>query len=181
MKQPPRGASFDKTPMKKVDFLQAALQRLNDDVGTILDLVEGYNKKSQRQIGFWASIRMIMPIIEAISHVVGESPQNFIGNHLNVDTSFLAWDLFRHSLMHGDYLQHGKYQTKDVSWGVLMLGKGHIIKSGHIGIDVRTLYEDLKKYLEDEVAKNDQTTVDIEIGVIYSTPRQEIIDDFSKI
>lgn len=181
MKQPPRGARFEITPMKKVEFLRAVLERLNDDVGTILQLIEEHNKNSDRKIGFWASLRMIMPIVEAISHVVGESPQNFLDSHLGITTPHLAWDLFRHSLMHGDYLQHGKYQLKDVSWGVLMMGQGHIIASKHIGIDVISLYQDLKNYLEDEVARNDQTIVNVEVGVVYSTPRQEIIDDFAKL
>lgn len=82
MKQPPRGARFETTPMKKVEYLQAALEKLNNDVGTISQLIEEHNKTSARKIGFWASIRMIMSIVEAISHVIGESPQNFLGNHL---------------------------------------------------------------------------------------------------
>lgn len=181
MKQAPRGARFETTPMKKVEFLRAILERLTDDVGTILKLIEEHNKNSDRKIGFWASLRMIMPIVEAISHVIGETSQNFLGNHLGITTPHLTWDLFRHSLMHGDYLQHGKYQSKDVSWGVLMMGQGHIIASEHIGIDVISLYQDLKRYLENEVAKNDQTIVNVEVGVVYSTPRQEIIDDFLKL
>lgn len=181
MKQSPKGARFETKQMNRTDFLRDALARLNDDVGTILKLIEEHNKKSARKIGFWASVRIIMPIIEAISHVVGETPQRFLGKYLNVNTPHLAWDLFRHSLIHGDYLQHGKYQSKDVSWGVLMLGQGHIITSEHIGIDVISLYENLKEYLETEVAKNDQTIISVEIGVIYSTPKKEIIDDFSRL
>lgn len=181
MKRPPSGAKFETTQMKKVDFLKGASARLNDDVGTILGLIDEHNKKSERKIGFWASIRMIMPIIEALSHVVGETPQVFLGKYLGINIPHLAWDLFRHSLIHGDYLQHGKYQSKDVSWGVLMMGQGHIITSEHIGIDVVSLYQDLKSYLESEITKNDQTIVNIEVGVVYSTPRQEIKDDFSKL
>jgi len=181
MKQPPHGASFETTPMKKVEFLRAVLGRLNDDIATILQLIEEHNKNSVRKIGFWACLRMIMPIVEAISHVVGETPQNFLGSHLGITTPHLAWDLFRHSLMHGDYLQHGKYQSKDVSWGVLMMGQGHIIASEHIGIDVISLYQDLKRFLEEEIAKNDQTIVNVEVGVVYLTPKQEIINDFSKL
>lgn len=181
MKRPPTGAKFETTQMRKVDFFKDALARLNDDVGTILDIIVKYNKRSERKIGFWASIRIIIPIIEAISHVVGETPQKFLEKYLGVNTPYLAWDLFRHSLIHSDYLQHGKFGIKEVSWGVLMMGQGHIIKSEHIGIDVITLHQKLKKYLEKEVSKNDQTVVDIEVGVIYTTPKQEIIDDFSKL
>lgn len=181
MKRPPTGAKFEFTQMTRTDFLRDALARLNDDVGTILYLIEKHNKTHPRKIGFWASIRMMMPIIEAISHVNGESPQNFLGKYLAVNTPHLAWDLFRHSLMHGDYIQHGKFQTKDVSWGVSMFGQGHVITSEHIGIDVISLYQKLKEYLESEVAKNDSTIINIEVGVIYATPKKEIRDDFAKL
>lgn len=181
MKQPPKGAVFEKRQMNKTEFLQAALNRLNDDVGTFFTLFEEHNKKHIRKVGFWASIRLLMPIIEAISHVVGEKPQDFLTNHLDIKTGYLTWDLFRHSLIHGDYLQHAKYQNKEVGWGVAFIGVGHIINEGHIGIDPIYLFKSLKKYLEIELAKNDQSLVDIEVGVIYLNPKQEIINDFGKL
>lgn len=181
MKRPPVGAIFEMKQMKRVDFYRDALARLNDEVGTILQLVVEHNKRSERKIGFWASLRMTLPIVEAVSHVAGETPQAFLGKYLDAKTPHLAWDLFRHSLIHGDYLQHGKYQSKDVGWGVIMMGQGHISVSGHIGIDVISLYEKLREFLEDEVANNDQTIVDVEVGVLYTTPKTQIIDDFSKL
>jgi hypothetical protein len=181
MKQPPKGAMFEKKKMKKVEFLEATLHRLNDDVGSYFVMLEEFNKKSTRKVGFWASLRMIMPIIEAISHVVGEKPQDFLRNHLGVTTGSLAWDLFRHSLIHGDYVQHAKYGTKEVGWGVALIGVDHVIGNGHIGIDTIVLYKKLKSYLEAEVAKGDQSEVEIEVGVIYTKPKQEIIDDFTKL
>ena len=181
MKQPPKGAIFEKMRMKKCDFYQAALQRLVDDVGNILQLVDGFNRNSERKIGFWSSIRLLMPIIEAVASVSGQKPQELLKNNLDVKTPYLAWDLFRHSLMHGDYLQHAKYKNKKVGWGVSLMGAGHIVRSGHIGIDTPFLYQKLKEYLESEVAKNDQTIVEIEVGVLYQSPKQEIIDDFVKL
>lgn len=181
MKQPPRGATFEKMKMKKVEFLEAALHRLTDDVGSYFIMLEDFNKKSARKVGFWASIRMIMPIVEAVSHVVGETPQKFLENHLGVSTGHLAWDLFRHSLIHGDYLQHAKYGTKEVGWGVAFIGVDHVIGNGHIGIDPIVLYKKFREYLAQEVAKNDQTEVEIEVGVLYTNPKQEIIDDFAKL
>lgn len=188
MKQPPRSANFEMTQMSRVDFLTATLQRLQDDVGTIISLVDAHNSQAtlnnRRIIGFWAELRMILPIIEAVSHVVGIRPQELLGNHLNITAPNLAWDLFRHSLIHGDYLQHGTYQGKTVNWAVSFIGQGHVIMSGHIGIDLPTLYQDLVSYLQQEIANNDQTMVDIEIGVEYGLrglPRQEIIDDFARL
>lgn len=188
MKQPPRSANFEMTQMRRVDFLNAALHRLQDDVGTIMSLVDAHNNQaalnSQRIVGFWSELRMMLPIIEAVSHVMGIRPQELLGNHLNITTPDLAWDLFRHSLTHGDYLQHGIYQGKIVNWGVSFIGHGHVITSGHIGIDLPTLYQDLETYLQQQIANNDQTLVDIETGVEYGVngnPRPEIVNDFSRL
>lgn len=174
--------------MKRVDFISGALRRLQDDVGTILQLVDAHNLQTftnhGRTIGYWASLRLILPIIEAVSHVIGIRPQQLIGNHLNIPTPDLMWDLFRHSLTHGDTLQEGYYQSKRVSWGVGFGLGAHVIKSGNINIDVPTLYSDLVNYLQSEITKNDQTLVDIETGVEYGingNPKQEIIADFSRL
>lgn len=181
MKQPPKGAVFEKHQMLWCEYLRHVLDRLDDEVGTYFQLIGEHNRKSERKIGFWSSIRILMPIVEAISHVVGESPQELLGNHLDVKTPYLAWDLFRHSLIHGDYLQHAKYQNKDVGWGVAFIGVSHIIQNGHIGIDPIYLYKKLREYLEHELSKNDQTVIEFEVGVLYQNPKQEIIDDFDKL
>lgn len=188
MKQPPRSARFETTQMKRVDFISGALQRLQDDVGTILQLVDTHNYQTfsnhGRTIGYWASLRMILPIIEAVSYVMGIRPQQLLGNYLNIATPDLMWDLFRHSLTHGDVLQEGVYQGKRVTWGVGFGLGGHVIRSGHIGIDVPTLYQDFVNYLQQEVANNDQTLVNIEMGVEYGirgNPSHRIVSDFSRL
>lgn len=188
MKQPPKSARFEITQMKRVDFIGGALRRLQDDVGTILQLIDAHNLQTftnhGRTIGYWASLRLILPIIEAVSHVLGIRPQQLIGNHLNIPTPDLMWDLFRHSLTHGDTLQEGNYQGKRVSWGVGFDLGGHVISPGHINIDVPTLYTDLVNCLQSEIAKNDQTLVDVETGVDYGikgNPKQGIISDFLKL
>lgn len=181
MKQPPKGATFVTIKMKRVDFLQSALQRLNDEVGTYFDLLDKHHELSARKVGFWSSLRMIMPIVEAVSHVVGETPQGMLGKHLDVKTPYLVWDLFRHSLVHGDVLQHATYNSKQVDWAVGLNGTSHIIENGHIGVDTKYLYIKLREYLELQVKLNDQQEVEIEIGVIYSNPKQEIADDFGKL
>lgn len=124
MKRPPPGARFHKTQMKKAEFCAAVLARLTDDVGTILNLVDKCNQAAEHKIGFWASIRMIMPIVETVANAMGEKPQVFLGQHLGIETPYLEWDLFRRSLAHGDYLQTGEYDGKKVAWGVF-LSPGH--------------------------------------------------------
>ncbi len=188
MKRPPRSARFETTQMRRVDFVSGALQRLQDDVGTILQLVDAHNRQTfsnhGRTVGYWASLRMILPIVEAVSHVMGVRPQELLGNHLNIVTPDLMWDLFRHSLTHGDTLQEGVSQGKRVTWGVGFGLGNHVINSGGINIDVPTLYQDFVSYLQHEVVNNDQTLVDVETGVEYGirgNTRQAIIDDFAKL
>lgn len=192
MKQPPRGAIFERRKFKKVEFLKGVYERLGNDVGNYFLLLQEkrQNDPSFPFVGFWGSIRLLMPVIETVAGVYNQSPQKFLGDHLKIRTPYLAWDLFRHSLTHNDLMQHGTYQNKTATWGILMVGQGHIIQSENISIDPQSLYEDLRKFLEDEIAKNDQTDIDIDIGVIYQTTndpnprknvRQEIIDDFNKL
>ena len=180
MKQPPRGATFEIKKMTRAEFLVAALQRLEDDIGTFFNLLEEHNKKSPRKVGFWPSIRILMPIVEAIANAIKIKPQELLRT-LGVSTPYLAWDLFRHSLIHGDYLQHAQYKSKEVGWGVAFIGVGHVIGSGHIGIDPIFLYKKLCEYLKQEIAKNDQSIIEIEVGVIYKNPKKEIVNDFQKL
>jgi hypothetical protein len=84
MKRAPHGAKFQKIQVKRVDFLSAVLARLSDDVGTVLDLIDQRNEAAERKIGFWASIRMIMPIVEAVASAVGETPQEVLGQRLGI-------------------------------------------------------------------------------------------------
>lgn len=173
--------TFKTLQMIKAKFLEGALERLQDDVGTILNLIETHNQSNPRQIGFWASVRMLMPIVEAIAEVVGERPREFLENHLDVTTPSLAWQMFRHSLSHGDLMRHAIWQGKKVGWGIDLTGNGHIIKVGQLHLDMKYLYDKLVDYLKSEIAKNDQTTVDVKVGVIYQNPGQYIIDDFQKL
>lgn len=169
--------------MTKTQFLEGALARLQDDVGTILDLIVEYNGKPEnpRKVGFWASVRLLMPPIEAIGEVMGETPWDLLKNHLDVDVPSLAWQMFRHSLTHGDLMRHAEYNGQQVGWGISMDGFGNVIKSSHIGLDVVYIYNKLVDYLKAEITKNDQIIIDVRVGVIYQNPEQYIVDDFNKL
>ena len=173
--------TFETQQMTKTKFLEGALARLQDDVGTILGLIENHNQTNPKQIGFWASVRMLMPIVESIAEVVDERPLDFLDNHLDVTTPNLAWQMFRHSLSHGDLMRRAEWQGKKVGWGIDLTGTGHIIQSGQLHLDMKYLYEKLVVYLKTEIAKNDQTLVDIKVGVIYQNPEPYIVNDFQRL
>lgn len=177
--------TFETTQYTKTKYLQDVLSRLQNEVGTLLECVKEHNSravlKNERTIGYWATIRMLMPVVESVTEVVGEKPWNFLEKHLDVTAPHLAWQIFRHSLTHGDLLRHVKYGSETVGWGVILMGQGHIIGKGQISLDVYTLYDKLVEYLKSEIAKNDQSIVNVKVGINYANPEQYIIDDFQKL
>lgn len=183
MLQAPKGSHFETEMVNKKVFLTGVLTRLQNDVGTYLDFVVNRNNTTGVGVGFWGSVRLLMPVIEAVCNVYPQYKQkqaDFLANELGVAAPGLVWTLFRHSLVHNDVIQHGNYNGTDASWGLSMMGQGHIIKHGHIGLDTLQLYNDLVAFLEREIAAcNDTDEVEIIRGVIWSQPKQEIADDFT--
>jgi hypothetical protein len=39
----------------------------------------------------------------------------------------------------------------------------------------------LREYLETQIGKHDEALIDVEVGVLYSEPFQNVIDDFAKL
>ncbi|MBU2578256.1 hypothetical protein KKA69_05540 [Patescibacteria group bacterium] len=190
MKRPPNGAKFVFKKTLKNRFLAVIKQRLQDDVGTILNLVNQHNEKSERGIGYWALLRTLLPIIEAISHIENTTPQSIL-KKISIPTPYLMWDLFRNSLMHGDLIHYGEYKGKRIKWGV-SISKDltiHIIRDKKIHISVSKLYEDLNEYLDKSIASTNQIMIDVEVGVLYDDSNmnarkhieREIVDEFSKL
>lgn len=190
MKRPPSGAKFIFKKTLKNRFLSVIKQRLQEDVGTILTLVNQYNEKSERGIGYWALLRMLLPIIEAIAHIENTTPQ-LILKKIDIPTPYLMWDLFRNSLMHGDLIYYGEYKGRRITWGVSISEdlKTHIIRDKKIHINVSKLYEDLNKYLDKSIASDNQRMIEVEVGVLYDDSnmkarkniKREIIDEFLKL
>lgn len=182
MKQSPKGATFKTTKMPRVEFLRGVLGRLDNEAGIYFALLQEKHENSPGMIpyvGFWAGIRLLMPVIESVAHILGKTPQWFMGKHLNLKTPYLVWDIYRHSLTHNNLMQHARYGTKTTGWSIGMNGQGHFAKLGTVHVDIISLYQDLQKYLEEEIVKNDQILIDLETGIIYQKPKQEMIDEFN--
>lgn len=183
MLQPPKGSDFEKEMMNKKKFLTDVLTRLKNDVGTYLKFAIDHSNATRVGVGFWGSVRLLMPVIEAICNVYPQYKQkqaDFLSSELGVAAPGLAWVLFRHSLIHNDIMQRGTYNGMNVSWRLMMLGQDHIISHCHIGLDTLKLYNDLVAFLEREiVACNDTDEVEVIRGVVWSAPTQQISDDFA--
>lgn len=169
----------------KITYLKDIRGRLRDDVGTVLEYLNVHNRQAlrhkERIIGFWSSLRMLMPVVEAVAKACGMKPWELLSKHLEVDAPSLAWQMFRHSLTHGDLIGYVKYRSKVIRWGVSMSGVKHEIGNGKIYLDVYTLYDKLVEYLNTEIAKNDQTIIEVAVGVNYIKPKQYILDDLNKL
>lgn len=171
---------YETQKFTRVQYLKDVLGRLGE-VGIFFDCLNEHNSKHAGKTGFWSAIRVLMPVIESVAIAMNKKPWELLEDDLDVSAGSLAWQMFRHSLIHGDLLRHASYKTQKVGWGVMLMGQGHIIKKGHIGIDAISLYEKLVSFLEAEIAKNDQTIIDINVGIHYTNPEQYIIDDFNKL
>jgi len=182
MLHPPAGAHFEIIKMNKKQFLTGVLGRLRNDVGTYLDFVTQRNSEMAEGVGFWGSIRLLMPVIETVANAYKQTPESLLGNELGVATPSLAWILYRHSLAHNDLLQHGQYDGVSASWGVSMLGMNHIMRSGIVSIDTLKLYGDFVAFLEREIAAtNGVDEVEIIQGVVWDNPGQSIKDEFAEL
>jgi len=101
----------------------------------------------------------MMPVIDSLSSVLmkktrtDERPKavRFMEKELDIEFPFIVWEMFRHTLMHGDEMRVLEYRKKRVGWGVSMGLGSHRTISGHYGIDLNKLYDDLVDYLDREI------------------------------
>lgn len=172
---------YETQKFARVDYLTGVLGRLEAEVGTVFECFKHRNTQEVGKTGFWTGIRLLMPIVESVAKTLNKKPWELLEDDLGIKTGSLVWQMFRHSLIHGDLLNHSKYGVQAVGWGIMMMGQGHIIGHNHIGIDLFTLYERLVEYLKLEIAKGDRTIIEVKVGVNYINPPQHIIDEFTNL
>lgn len=172
---------FQTKDFPRAQYLTMVLNRLQDEVGELLGYIESHNLKNARKIGFWSGVRLLMPIIESVASVQNMKPWELLGRNLGVSAPHLTWQMFRHSLIHNDQMMHAEYDGKQITWGIKLSGGHHVITSGHIGLDIMCLYQDLVKYLKEEIAKNDVTLVEVRVGVLFLNPLAEVVDEFKRL
>jgi hypothetical protein len=176
MKVPPKGSEFEYQVFPRSEYLKNMLGRLDNEVGYYIDLIENNPHPSGAGVGFWSGVRMIMPAVEALAEIEQTGITDFMGAHLNIPAPKLTWAMFRHALIHNDQLQHAQYDGRTINWGVsLTMGTGHIMAHDQIHVDVKTLYQDLRTYLQSAVAQNDETPVKVAVGFKYNHPPVGII------
>jgi hypothetical protein len=139
----------------KAVFLSRVRERLLNDVGPYFDLAHRIHRRTGRGVGFWASARMVFPVVEGVATVIyrsrakGKPPVRLL-EKLGIKFPNLAWEMYRHTLMHNDEMASAAYRGRTVRWGIT-LGGGHSWPKGRLRIDTKKLYVDLLKFLEREI------------------------------
>lgn len=173
--------AFETQKFTRAQYLTDILGRFESEVGTVFECFKKYNAESEGKTGFWTGVRLMMPVAESVAKAINKTPWKLLEEDLDVAAGSLVWQMFRHSLIHGDLLNHARYGTQTIGWGLMMMGQGHIIKKNHVSLDLYSLYDKLVEFLKSEIAKNDQTIVEVSVGINYLRPEQYIIDDFNKL
>lgn len=175
--------------ISKVLYLKGVLGRLEDEYIQIMEMVNEHNLTHERGIGFWSLIRIIFPVIEAVASAVGKQKEDFLEKDLGVPFGHLVWELYRHSLMHTDELRYAVYRGKTISWGAHLGNEitDHII-APHEGthpttvhIVIPKLYYSLRDFLKNEIEKNDESIISIQVGVHFPEHESKIISELEKL
>ncbi len=138
------------------------LGKLVADVEPAID----YFKKTGH--GNWASIRMMAPIIEAISG--GKiSRRNKILQEIGIPYPNLFWLMYRNGLIHNDNSPLSvEMGGKNIGWGFAWNGNvaAQVINHSHYMIDPGALFNNLKIWLENKI--NEGYDVSIKETVLIS-------------
>ena len=71
MKTPPKGSSFEYKEFPKSEHFGHIANRLQNEVGYYIELIEKNPHPSGAGVGFWSGIRMSMPVVESTAELEG--------------------------------------------------------------------------------------------------------------
>jgi len=146
----------------KATFLLNVRGRLMGEVGPYLSMA------ARQNTGFFASARMIFPVVEAVATVIyrkhskERQPVRLL-RALGIDYPNLVWEMYRHTLMHNDEMASAVYRGRTIRWGI-RIGGGHSWARGHLHVDVRKIYDDLLTFLAREAAFPRSKSVHVWVG-----------------
>ena len=176
--------------LKKSVFLKGVRERLKNEVGIYYKLLADAHSKDPDfpKVGFWAGIRLMMPVIEALSSTLMREtskdkrpkPVRFMQKYLNIEYPYLVWEIYRHSLAHTDEMRGASYKRKRVYWGVSIGIDDHFFVDGQMNIDITKLYDDLLKHLDQSI-KFASGNVYVESHVHYIRIPKELELEFKNI
>lgn len=178
---------ISRTVPRKV-YLKVILSRLETEYIPILQLIIKHNNENEGTIGFWSLIRIIFPVIESVASIIGKQKEDFLKEDLNVPFGHLVWELYRNALMHTDELRYAVYKGKTISWGAhIEIGnmKHFVVKrtenrAATIHVNISQLFTALKDFLLEEIAKDDDSQVNIQVGVNFPD-KTKLIEELEEL
>ena len=166
--------------MRLDEYLEGALGRLRDDVGSYIEWLKVRNKRNYRKVGFFGLIRLLMPVVESTAKVYKLSPAQFMSDRLNVPAAHVMWQMYRNPLIHGDSPDYVEYKGRRVGWGISFIGKKHRVQKGHVGIDPFYLYKQLETFLNNAISEAEDRVVNITVGMEFITPTGGVEKELEK-
>ena len=158
LKKPqPWGASYEVVLTNKKQYLESILARLKDDVGPIVDKIETINRKSERKVGFFPMVRVMMPIVETVATSEGREPQALL-KELGWSKPFTAWNLYRDVFLHNDEMILASVDDRGIQSGIVLsnpedAAAADILAKDGRSIDPFRLYRKLVEYIEITITK----------------------------
>lgn len=151
---------------KRAAMAATILKRINEEYEPILKFLMS---TSEPPIGFWTSVRMIMPIVETTSKL-GETTASNLLKELNVPKPKIAWAMFRDGLSHGEI----PFEIEDLdgqkyAWSISFNGKHNLTQTSNptcITISMPLLLTDLKRYLE-SFLEDEEKEISIQTGAKF--------------
>lgn len=151
-----------KEKIKKRIYLKQVRKRLENEAGIYFGLLSKAQSENREfpKVGFWAGIRILMPVIEALSNVLLRETKKdprpkevrFLEKNLNFEYPALIWQMYRNPLMHTDQPASLIDGGHKISWGISMRAD-HFFTPDEVNLDPTRLYKDLKDFLDKEVER----------------------------
>lgn len=155
-------------PTSLKDELIKIRGRLINEAGTYIEAILNHNKTHNYEVGFFGSVRVIVPIIDHLTFIIyrdrSRKSRNKLLKDLGIKYPELVWHIFRHSLIHGDVPCQITMGKQVITWFIKLHNTEHEyeILNGNfksstnrpletpivIHLDIIKLYNDLVNYLE---------------------------------
>lgn len=153
------------------EHLNNVRNRLINDVGPYVAVVQEKARKEKVGIGNFALIRMLFPPIETVANAINKKPQDLL-NELDIKFPYLYWSLFRDVFMHADEFKNAIYGNVEIRPGIGIAypdGSGsHTSTKSVAMVTVTKLYFDLIQYIDNYIRHSDKhKVVNVTVGIEF--------------
>lgn len=116
-KRQPAGATYKTKKVIYKPYLQDVKNRLENEVGFLVQKLDERNTQ-EPHIGFFAMVRVLMPIVETVAASEGREPQSLLAD-LGLGAPHVAWNLYRDIFLHNDELAIAAVGSLGIQSGII--------------------------------------------------------------